>query len=485
MLSDGNSTPDADASGLVQSVRGSARGQALPDEPQLACQDGECNRLIATAIHGCCVISARPEVTWAGPAGSQLWEYAMKLKTLARLILIALAASLSHAAHAQTFSVIHAFTGSGADGAFPGPGVTLREGALYGTAAGEGNVVDSVYEITRVESDWSLVPIFHFSDNGGATGRVVLGQDGHLYGTDTRGNCHYCYYGSIFNLIPPLSTCKTAACFWTENALHNFEGPPTDGENPGYGDLITDTAGNIYGTTISGGTTGHGTVFEFNLTINSYEVIYNFLGDSDGDAPPDGVIADSKGNLYGTSHYGGLYNFGTVFGLAYVAGVGWQKTVLYPFKGGSDGGEPVAGLIMDSSGNLYGATTIYGVGGIGTVFELVRSGNTYAFKLLYSFSGHDRCGPRASLAMDGSGNLYGTTYCGGENRLGNIFELANTPNGWVYTSLHDFTGGNDGGVPFSKVTIDADGTLYGTASQGGNLTCYPPTGCGVVWMIKP
>ncbi|MFZ0708397.1 MAG: choice-of-anchor tandem repeat GloVer-containing protein, partial [Candidatus Korobacteraceae bacterium] len=141
-----------------------------------------------------------------------------------------------------------------------------------------------------------------------------------------------------------------------------------------------------------------------------------------------------------------------------------------------------AGLVMDAAGNLYGATTDGGSGGGGTVFELSPMGNTWVFTLLYSLSGQQgqTCGTWAPLTIDNSANLYGTTYCGGANGFGNIFKLTNTQIGWEYTSLHDFTWGTDGALSASTVTIDTDGTLYGTASHGGNNS-----DSGVVWMIKP
>ena len=171
---------------------------------------------------------------------------------------------------------------------------------------------------------------------------------------------------------------------------------------------------------------------------------------------------------------------GTVFELTYVPGIGWTEQVLYNFQNAGDGALPFGGLILDSSGNLYGSTRNGGSGGGGTVFELSPSGDTWTFKLLYSFSGVGiPCGPVATLSMDSAGNLYGTTQCDGIYNNGSVFKLSNTENGWVHTSLHDFTGGTDGGDPVSNVSIDTDGTLYGTASGGGDH------GYGVVWMIKP
>jgi uncharacterized repeat protein (TIGR03803 family) len=219
--------------------------------------------------------------------------------------------------------------------------------------------------------------------------------------------------------------------------------------------------------------------------------IYSFTG-PDGAQPYAGVILDGSGNLFGTTVAGGLYGFGTVFELTYTNGVGWTETVLYNFENSIDGQSPYAGLALDNMGNLYGSAANGGSEGGGTVFELSPVGNTWTFTLLYGFSGQQGdcpayvLGPAAPLTLDNAGNLYGTTYCDGANGFGNIFKLTKTQIGWEYTSLHDFTWGTDGAFSASNVTIDTDGTLYGTAGHGGNdSTCNPPFGCGVVWMIKP
>jgi uncharacterized repeat protein (TIGR03803 family) len=313
----------------------------------------------------------------------------------------------------------------------------------------------------------------------GPAARAVFGPDGHLYTTagDLPPN-----HGVIFDLIPPLSICKVVDCLWTENVIHRFQGAPTDGSSPGSGDLIWDQQGNIYGTTINGGENDLGTVYEVMHSGNQYteSVIYGFSG-PDGANPQDGVISDGKGNFFGTTVLGGLYNFGCVFELTYKPGVGWVETVLYSFQNTSDGRQPVGGLVMDTSGNLYGTTETYGGQGAGTAFELSPSGNGWTFTLLYSFPGDrdDLCGPQAPLSLDAAGNLYGTTQCSGAQKLGSVFKLTNTGNGWTYTSLHDFAGGGDGEYPFSNVTIDTDGSLYGTTSRGGSQQL------GTVWMIKP
>jgi uncharacterized repeat protein (TIGR03803 family) len=400
----------------------------------------------------------------------------MKVKSLVCLSLITLLASLAPLAHAQTFSVIYNFAGH--NGGDPNSGVTIRAGNLYGTTY-SGGTSGAVYELTRSGSDWVYTPLSFLSTGFGPKARAVFGPDSHLYSTagDLPPN-----HGVVFDLIPPLSICKVANCLWTDNVIYRFQGAPGDGSVPGSGDLIWDQQGNMYGTTTNGGQNDLGTVYEVMHSGNQYteSVICNFSG-PDGSYPQGGVISDGKGNLFGTTVLGGLYNFGSIFELTYNPGVGWIETVIYSFQNLSDGRQAIAGLVMDASGNLYGTTETNGSQGAGTAFELSPSGNGWTFTLLNSFAGNsnDLCGPQAPLTLDAAGNLYGTTQCSGTHGLGSIFELTNTGNGWTYTALHDFAGGTDGDYPLSNVTIDTDGSLYGTTSRGGTY------GDGVVWMIKP
>jgi uncharacterized repeat protein (TIGR03803 family) len=200
-----------------------------------------------------------------------------------------------------------------------------------------------------------------------------------------------------------------------------------------------------------------------------------------------GAIGDD-GSLFGTTEAGGVVAtgangpLGTVFELTNHNGT-WTETVIHTFVetpgGNTNGVRPVAGLTPDGSGNLYGATSQGGAKGGGTVFELSPSGDTWTFKLLYNFGGQGQCGPWANMTMDAAGNLYGTTYCDGQYGYGSVFKLTNNGNSWVYTSLYDFTRGDDGAYPISNVTFDDSGNLYGTTSEGGR------PGAGVVWMIKP
>ncbi len=401
--------------------------------------------------------------------------------TAALAIAFLLAVVATQPAQAQTFNVLHTFTG-GQDGAIPVAGLTMdRAGNLYGTsfrggAAGFG----TVYQLKPKPSGWVFNVLYSFaggSDGANPSSGVIFGPDGALYGTTYRGGAGY---GTVFRLRPPATFCRAVSCPWGEAVLYRFEAG-ADGANP-EGDLIFDRAGNIYGTTNDGGGSDNaGTVYELTPSGGDWResVLHSFSFNlPDGAYPQSGVILDSAGNLYGTLPAGGFGAPGTVFELTYVAGFGWTESILYSFQGGSDGGIPYAGLIFDSSGNLYGATSSYGTGGGGTVFELTPSGSNWTYTVLYSFTGGS--GPWDSLVMDQNGNLYGTTFGGGANSLGSVFKLTPTPQPpWTYTSLHDFTNGSDGAHPFSNVVFDTSGNLYGTASSGAQY------GYGVVWEITP
>ena len=387
---------------------------------------------------------------------------------------------------AQTFKVLHIFTG-GQDGANPEAGVTLdKAGNLYGTAYVGGSGAGTVYKLTHKGSGWIFNPLyaFHGSDGAYPIARVIFGPNGTLYGTTSEGDG----YGAVFNLRPSPSACKSALCPWTETVLQAFDNQAgSAGALPGNGDLIFNQAGNIYGTTVyeEGPNYGYGVVYELMPKSGggyTESPVYVF-SQSDGTYPYNGVIFDNAGNLYGTTTgRGGYWGYGNVFQLVPANG-GWTENVLYSFQGGNDGSYPYAGLILDQSGNLYGATSNGGTGIGGTVFKLTPSGDGWTYSLIYSFTGYNNCGPYGTLAMDGSGNLYGTTPCGGANHTGSVFKLTPSGNSWTYTSLHDFTGGSDGGNPYCNVAIDANGNLYGTAFYGGTGNCV--AGCGVVWEITP
>jgi uncharacterized repeat protein (TIGR03803 family) len=407
---------------------------------------------------------------------------------VALAIVFALTMVASQAVQAQTFKVIHNFTGA-QDGSFPLAGVTMdKAGNLYGTASSGGNGNGTVYRLKRSGSNWIVQPLYSFNQTDGAfpEARVIFGPDGTLYGTTTYGGT--ANEGAVFRLRPPATACKTALCPWVETVLYDFSGG-NDGASPGYGDLLFDQAGNIYGTTGAGGLLtcypgGCGTVYELTPSGGGWmeSVLYSFGtgGGADGAFPFNGLIPDSAGNLYSTTSGGGtlgVTGLGTVFQLT-PPGSGWTENILYDFQNAT--GNPSAGLVFDQNGNLYGATTNGGSGGGGTVFQLTLSGGTWNLTTLYNFTGSPGCGPYGTLAIDAAGDtLYGTTYCAGANNAGSIFKLTNAGGSWTYTPLHDFADGSDGGYPTSSVILDANSNLYGTATQGGSQ------GRGVAWEITP
>jgi uncharacterized repeat protein (TIGR03803 family) len=199
-------------------------------------------------------------------------------------------------------------------------------------------------------------------------------------------------------------------------------------------------------------------------TTGQETVLHSFAGGADGGEPHGGVIQDAKGNLYGTTYYGGAAKHGVVFKLSKTG----KETVLYNFKGGSDGSNPAAGLIQDSMGNLYGTTSYGGTADHGVVFKLSKTGKETA---LYSFCSQSGCAdgdrPSAVVTLDSKGNFYGTTEYGGAG-YGVVFKLGKTGK---ETVLHTFTndqGKNvDGAYPLAGVIQDSEGNLYGTTSSGG------------------
>lgn len=378
-------------------------------------------------------------------------------------------------------------------------------GGFYGTAGyGPGiNAAGIVYEITNRNGAWTLATLTTFSCSFSAGGAgpvagVTVGPSGILYGTTEYGKESACQlgfgWGTAWGLRPGPNQCGSLSCPLNQTILHFFSstGPP-DGAYPGYGNVIFDHAGNMYGTTEAGYLGGiGGTVYELMPSSGGWteNTLHSFGAQGDGTTPYAGVIFDTAGNLYGTTRYGGTNNEGTVYKLTFSPGAGWSETVLYNFQNAADGAQPISGLVIDRAGNLYGATSTGGSGNGngGTVFELSPSpGGSYSFSLLYSLAGpggtDNNPGPWGSLVMDEAGNLYGTTWQDGAFNAGNVFKLTPSGGSWIYTSLHDFTGGNDGGYPLSSVTFDAAGNLYGTTEGGGLPNCN--TTCGVIWEITP
>jgi uncharacterized repeat protein (TIGR03803 family) len=245
------------------------------------------------------------------------------------------------------------------------------------------------------------------------------------------------------------------------SVLYSFTGT-TDGANP-WATLIRDGAGNLYGTTQAGGSNGVGTVFQLDAS-GTENVLYSFTAGTDGGLPLAGLVRDEAGNLYGTTFFGGVFacGCGTVFKLDPTG----KETVLYSFTGYPvDGADPYAEVVRDRVGNLYGTTSSGGAYGDGIVFKLDTTGKE---TLLHTFTGGpDGGGPVGDLVLDGAGNLYGTTFYGGKGcglGCGVVFKLTKAGK---FTLLHTFTGTPDGQGPHAGLVRDAAGNLYGTTSNGG------------------
>lgn len=304
------------------------------------------------------------------------------------------------------------------------------------------------------------------------------------------------------SLLVVLITCALALGQY--KVLYNFGSNPLDGNTPN-GALALDGRGNLYGTTSFGGASCEDCGVAFELSPSgrgawTESIIHNFGSSGDGVSPDGGVVFDQSGNLYGTTLHGGSHNAGVVFELsAPVSGSNWTETILWNFGDGGphDAALGVGELALDESGDLYGATLAGGVG-YGTVFELTPSQNGWVESVLYEFcTAYPMCPdgvqPMAGPILDDQGNLYGTTWLGGAAQgegWGVVYQLSPSSGGtWAETTLHQFSR-QTGGRPVSPVTFDDKGNFYGTISQGarhgcGGLFKMTPSGNGWVESAMP
>jgi uncharacterized repeat protein (TIGR03803 family) len=370
-------------------------------------------------------------------------------------------------ARAQTFSVIHNFT-NGTDGGNPLSGFVMdAKGNFYGTANAGGTFGYGL--VFKMSPSGTVTPLYNFT--------------GLKDGGNPIGNLILDAAGAVYGTTTTGGTHSNGAVFKVigkqELVLYSFAGGK-DGANPQAG-LAFDATGNLYGTTSAGGTSNNGTVFRLNAPTTkggrwTKTILYSFGTGTDGAAPVAGVNLDAAGNVYGTTSVGGVSGNGTVFEL--VKATAWKETILHYFQNTSDGATPYAGLISDAAGNLYGGATQGGTGGGGTIFELSPSGATWTFSVLYGLPGWAISGTFRDLMFDAAGNLYGTTHCDGDYTAGTVWELVPSGGTWTYNQLYDFTGNADGLYSFSNLVM-SNGKLYGTTKQGGK------NGYGVVFVVTP
>lgn len=381
----------------------------------------------------------------------------------AALIVIILTIAPAHAA----FQLLYTFTG-GTDGSQPSsPLIRDSLGNLYGTTAGGGK--SGFGTVFKVAPDGTETVLYSFK--GGTDGDwpvgLTLGNDGNFYGATRLGGNNFEGNGTVFRLTPD----------GVETVLYAFKGG-TDGQEPMAG-VVMDAQGNLYGTTYYGGNPSCGSCgIVYKVTPQGSEtVLHSFTGgSSDGANSVAGVTLDGAGNLYGTTTYGGSKGRGVIFELAADS----TYTVLYNFTNGPDGANPNNTLLLDSQGNLFGTTVPLAQSQVpyGTVYKFVPASRQLS--TLFAF-GTNTAFPTGVLSTDGQGNLYGTTFTGvgHTSPLGTVFKLE--ANGTL-TTLHSFWSAAAGAgptLPAQGVTLDGQGNIYGTTSNGGAHLA------GTVFVLRP
>ncbi len=356
----------------------------------------------------------------------------------------------------------------GADnGANPDYGSLLVDGSgnLYGTTSGGGSIgYGTVFKVAAGSNTLSTLVTFNATNGSSPYAGLIADGSGNLYGTTYTGGSSN--DGTVFKIAAGSNTLGTLATFTSGKGTFSFAG------------VVADGAGNLYGTTYQGGSSNDGTVFKVAVGTNALTTLVTFNG-SNGEYPAGNLIADSSGNLYGTTSQGGSTNFGTIFKIA--AGT-TTRTTLLTFNN-TDGAYPQGNLIFDSSGNLYGTTYEGGPLGDGTVFKFTPGTNVIS--TVATFNDTDGEYPLAGLIADAAGNLYGTTDRGGPLEDGTVFKIVAGSKTISTIALFDNTNGS---LPFGGLTADSSGDLYGTTNEGGSGgdgTVFELTGTGFVTVPEP
>jgi uncharacterized repeat protein (TIGR03803 family) len=427
--------------------------------------------------------------------------------------------------------VLYSFQGGANDGFVPAGGVVFDpQGNLYGattdggpaTCKPIGGACGTVFQLSppaQKAGAWTETLIYQFQGKGSndasvPNGGLIRDAAGNLYGITAYGGTGNCVLlgvpagcGAVYELSPP----KQKGGAWTETILYSF---PT--AKQGYlpnGDLVFDSAGNLYGATVFGGGKGTtcdkfyqycGAVFKLSPPKTkggkwTEKVLHAFRSGTDGASPNGGLVLDGKGNVYGTTLGGGneggecgSSGCGTVFKLVSpgTKGTHWTEDVLDRFNPGISGAaQPAAGVIFDRSGRLYGTTIGGGNSGSGTVFQIApRSDGKWVERVLYRFrDGDDGSKPRSVLVFDSKGTIYGTATSGGSNFAGTLLQLAKDSSGrWAFAAVYSFHGVNngDGAFPSGDIVLNAGNIFIGTTAVGGTgSSCQG--GCGTVFEVMP
>ncbi len=444
----------------------------------------------------------------------------MKLRILLLFIFVILFLGCAAVGETAKELVLHTFCqGSCFDGRNP-QGALLLDGSgnLFGATqdAGSGSG-GTIFELSPLQSGWNFLILYSFQfgtgDGSFPNGSLIFDPSGNLYGTTSKGGTFG--RGVVFELSPSNGG-------WNETILYSFGGVAGDGEFPAAG-LTLDQSGNLYGTAFGGGNTtgncsssGCGIVFELSPSAGgkwNETILYTFQGGNDGSSPQSTLVFDAKGNLYGTTLAGAgdgctllrQIGCGTVFELSPGAGGIWKETILHAFSGGEDGAAPAAGVVFNSTGDLFGTAQGGGIrallncnpalppdDGCGVVYRLSPGSHGWTETVIYGFQGNfdgntDGFEPLSSVVFDKKGRIYGTTFQGGmtwtqdrPRRWGILFRLS--PAGDNEWKEERFLFLADGGAffPTNPVVIDTNGNVY-----GGSLGGPPNNAQGVVYELVP
>ncbi|HLZ41804.1 MAG TPA: choice-of-anchor tandem repeat GloVer-containing protein [Candidatus Sulfotelmatobacter sp.] len=398
-----------------------------------------------------------------------------------KLLLISAAVALTTvvAWAASTTTLLYSFSG-GVDGEYLDTELARDSaGNLYGSSV-QGGLYGSgtVFQVTAAGAHTVLYNFTGSADGGEPYKGVTLDANGNLYGTAVTGGSGSCEGGCgvVFELT-------NSGGVWTQTVIHSFNG--SDGSGPG-SPVTIDGHGNVYGTTPTGGAFGMGVVYRLSSNGTggwNFHVIHAFTGGADGGGGSAGrLVIDAAGNLLGTCTVGGVNGFGTVYEISLVQGK-WQLKTLYAFKDQPDGALPYGSVVFDKAGNLYGTTYYAGANDLGTVYKLTHSNGAWIETVLYSFKGGtDGASPISSLVADGAGNFYGTTSEGGAASCdcGVIFKMTRGATGkWSESVVYRFPGAPETGFAYNGMIRDSAGNFYGATTHGG------PANDGTVYEFTP